>query len=69
MRSEVGLFFRKLLDVQLEMFVQLMTKLYNLGEEVHQCDAVQEYEKSGRKDIVESTGKCSEEEVQRLNIK
>ena len=69
MRSHVGFLFRKLLDVQLEMFIQLMTKLYNLGEEVHQCDAVQEYEKSGRKDIVESTGKCSEEEVQRLNIK
>jgi hypothetical protein len=57
------------LDAQLEVFIQLMTRLYNLGAEVHQCEAVQEYERSGRREVVQATEKCKGEEVQKLTIK
>lgn len=57
------------MDAQLEVFIQLMTRLYNLGGEVHQCEAVIEYERSGRREVVQSTEKCKGEEVQRLTIK
>ena len=58
------------MDAELEVFIQLMAGLYALEEEVNHCDAVQEYERSGRRDlIVQSTDKCKEEEIQRLTIK
>ena len=50
------------MDFQLRISIQLMNKLYNFGEEVHKCDAFQEYEKR-------RTEKCNYEEVQKLNIK
>jgi hypothetical protein len=34
--SESLVNFRQFLDAQLEVFIQLMTRLYNLGAEVHQ---------------------------------
>lgn len=60
---------RQFLDAQLEVFIQLMTRLYNLGTEVSLCDAVQEYERSGRREVVQSTEKCKGDEVQKLTIK
>ena len=49
--------------------MQLLTTLYSLGPEVSQCELVQEYERSGRKDIVRPTDKCKEREVKKLTIR
>jgi len=53
----------------LEIFTQMMTTLYNLGDEIHECEAVQEYQRSGRGDEIQATDLCSTEKVTQLTIK
>jgi hypothetical protein len=57
------------LDSQLTVFVELATTVYNSGDDIKQCEAVQEYERSGRKDTVDETEKCTSEEVKALKLK
>jgi len=68
-RSQMFYNVRHFIDAQLEVFIQLMTKLYNLGAEIHQCDAVQEYERSGRREEVQSTEKCNDNQIKKLTIR
>jgi hypothetical protein len=61
--------YRQFQDGQIEIFVQLLTTLYSLGPEVNECEIVQEYHRSGRKDVTRPTDKCKEQEVKKLTIR
>ena len=59
------------MDARLEVFIQLLADAnldaFEMGEEMDYCEAVQEYQRSGRRAlIVQSTDKCTELEIHRL---
>lgn len=56
-------------DTQIEVFSQLMRKVYKLGHLSDKCEIVLEYESSGRKDQVTASAKCDEDAVKELSSK
>ena len=59
------------MDAKLEVFIQLLgdanLDAFELGEELDSCEAVQEYQRSGSRDLIDqSTDKCKGEEIHKL---